>query len=227
MAESSYIFGAEVYLRDPIGMTLDKRISKYLDIGHKSIKLENIVTESDDLEVGLNCSLKMLERIVNRACVWYDRPLEYTFVLSSEWLDGQFDLRAKEKELEKRGEFPKPYGVIHAKGTREAENIAEDLVPVYVGRDKTYLYDAKKLFRLLPRDFVMKLLACSESSMIPEQEFSAEERKILDEFVMRGYLKKRLIMKATHYYDLDAETRKHLLASLHRQQKIRGTDFNE
>jgi hypothetical protein len=138
-----------------------------------------------------------------------------TITINTESLDKQLSLIIRTEELEKRGERPKPFGTIHATGRKDAVNrVGPDLVPIYMEKDKAYLYEDKKIFILLPRDFVMKLLKLDDSTLTPSEQFTDEEIQVLRKFCMRKYVKKMKMTGKTFYYNLDEKTRKFILKGI-------------
>jgi hypothetical protein len=103
---------------------------------------------------------------------------------------------------------------MHAMGSKEAKERAGDLVSIYMERDKTYLYEDKKVFLLLPRSFAMKLLKLKGSVMMGADQFTDEEREALKKFSMRQYIKTRKVGGKVYYCDLDETTRKLLLKAM-------------
>ena len=218
-----YSIKGEVVFQKPVGLEVNEKLK--LDdesgmrvlVNYRSIKLSKVVTEASELEGDLNKCLKVLERIVNRTCIMLDKLVEQTFTLNSEWLDRQLDTMLRKEDLKKRGETAKPFGTIHAKGWKDAEERAGDLVPIYLERDKAYLYEGNKVFILLPRNFVMKLLKAEGSTMIPPDQFTGEEREVLNKFSMRQYIRTRRITGKIYYCSLDEKTRKLLLKGLRKR----------
>jgi len=161
---SGYCISGEVSFQQPIGLEvyddlkLDDEMQRSFVVNFRNIKLLKAVTEANELESNLNKCLKILERIVNHTCSMLDKQVEQAFTLNSEWLDRQFDLILKKEEWEKRGEISRPFGIIHAKSLKDAKERAGDLIPLYKEHDKTYLFDAKRVYFLLPHSFVVNLL---------------------------------------------------------------------
>ena len=215
-----YSIKGKVTFQQPIGLEvyddlkLDDEMRRGLAVNFRNIKLSKVVTEASELESDLNKCLKMLERIVNQTCNMLDKLVEQTFTLNSEWLDRQLDLILEREELEKRGEIARPFGTIHAKSSKDAKEHAGDLAPIYMERDKAYLYEDKKVFILLPRNFVMKLLKIEGSTMMPADHFTDEEREVLNKFSMRQFIKTRKIGGKIYYCDLNEKTRKLLLRGM-------------
>lgn len=216
-----YSINGDVSFQQPIGLEVNKNLRLDDEIGisvlvnYSNIKLSKVVTEASELESDLSKCLKILERIVNQTCNMLDSLVEQTFTVNSEWLDRQLDMMLRKEELEKRGETAKPFGTIHAKGWKDAkERAGDDLVPVYLERDKTYLFEGNKIFIYLPRNFVMKLLKIESRTMIPADHFTDKEREVLNKFSMRQYVKTRRIAGKICYYDLNEKTRSLLLKGM-------------
>jgi len=140
-----YKTAAKISFEQPIGFEVydalkpDETMHSILSANRRNFKLSKITVEPSDLETDQNTILKAVERIVNYTCIMFDKQVEQTFALNSEWLDRQMDMILKREELEKRGETPKPFGTIHAKGPRDAKARAIGLVPLYKEHDKMYL----------------------------------------------------------------------------------------
>jgi len=216
-----YSINGNVTFQQPIGLKVHKnlRLDDETDIrilvNYSNIRLSKIVTEASELESDLSKCLKILERIINQTCNMLDTLVEQTSTINSEWLDRQFDRMLRKEELEKRGETAKPFGTIHAKGWKDAkERAGDDLVPVYLERDKTYLYEGNKIFIYLPRNFAMKLLKIESRTMIPADNFTDKEREVLNKFSMRQYVKTRRIAGKICYFDLNEKTRSLLLKGM-------------
>lgn len=215
-----YEISTEILFEQSIGfeihdsLKLDDGMRACLAVNRKSFKLSRIVTEPADLEKDLDMVLKMIERIVNHISNRFGRLVERTSTINSERLDRQFDIIFQKEELEKRGEVPRPFGTIHAGGSKDAKERAGNLVPVYLERDKAYLYEDKKVFMLLPRNFVMKLLKLEGAIMMPADHFTDEEREVLKQFSLRQYVKARKIGGRVYYLDLEATTRKLLVKGM-------------
>jgi hypothetical protein len=211
---------AEILFREPIGfevsddVKLDGDVRGGLAVNRRNFKLSKIVTEASQLEADLNKVLRIVEQVVNHVCGRFGRVIEQTSIIDSVWMDNQLELILRREELEKRGEIPRPFGVIHAKGSGDARERTGSLIPIYLETDKAYLYEDKKVFILLPRNFCMKLLRLEGSTMVLADQFTAEERGALDKFCMRQYVKARRIGGKTYYHNLDEKTRKLLLRGM-------------
>jgi len=208
---------AEILFKRPIGfevfddLELDEKTRRSIAVNRKNFKLSKIVTEPTELEKDLNILLKTVERIVNHICNRFDRLVEEAFVLNSEWLDKQFDAILEREELEKRDEIPRPFGTIHAESSKAAKERSGDLIPLYKEHDKTYLYEAKRVYFLLPHDFVATLLRCDETTMVREEEFDKEGKRVLRDLVYKKRLRKHETVEGLMcYYGLNEKTRRYL-----------------
>jgi hypothetical protein len=215
-----YEISTEILFREPIGfdvfddVKLDDDVRGGLAVNRRNFKLSKIVTEASQLEGDVNKVLRIVEQVVNHVCGRFGRVIEQTFDIDSGWVDNQLQLILRKEELEKRGEIPRPFGIIHAKGSGDARERSNNLIPIYLETDKAYLYEDKKVFILLSRDFCMKLLRLEGSTMVLADQFTAEEREALDKFCMRQYVKARRIGGKTYYHSLDEKTRKLLLRGM-------------
>ena len=199
--------GFEVYEN----LKLDETMRNGLAVNRRNFKLSKIVTDPTNLEEDLSMILRTMERIVNSICIMFDRQAEKIITLDSESLDQQLEMVLKREELEKRGEVPRPFGTIHARGSRDAKERAGGLIPLYKEHDKTYLYDAKRVYYLLPHDFVASLLRCNATTLVREEEFDNRGKEVLRDMVYKKYLKKRELLDGTVcYYGLNEETQRYL-----------------
>lgn len=208
---------AEILFKRPIGLEvfddleLDEETRRSIAVNRKNFKLSKTVTEPTELEKDLNTLLKTVERIVNQICHRFDRMVEETFMLNSEWLDKQLDALLEREELEKRDERPKPFGTIHARSSKVAKERSGDLIPLYKAHDKTYLYEAKQVYFLLPHDFVATLLRCDETTMVRAEKFDKEGEEVLRDLVYKKRLRKHETVKGLMcYYGLNEKTRRYL-----------------
>ncbi len=218
-----YRINTEILFEQSIGfeiydsLKLDDEVRSCLEVNRRNFRLSRIAAESTDFEEDLNLILRILERIVNHTCNRFGKLIEQTFTINSERLDKEFDTIRGKEELEKRGEVPRPFGIIHAKSSKDAKERAGELIPIYLERDKTYLYEDKKVFMLLPRTFAMKLLKVEGATMMGEDQFTEKERQVLTKFSMRQYIKTRKVAGKVYYCDLDETTRKLLLKSMQKR----------
>lgn len=213
----------KILFEQPIGfevydtLKLDDEMRSCFAVNRENFELSKIVIEATDLEKDLNMFLKIIERTVNHVCNRFGRLVEQTFTINSEGLDRQLGMMLRAEELEKRGEIPRPFGTIHAKSSKDAKERAGELVPIYFERDKAYLYEDKKVFILLPRNFIMKLLKLKGSTMVAADQFTEQERQVLNNFAVRRYIKTRKVGGKVHYCDLDGTTLKLLVKGMRRR----------
>jgi hypothetical protein len=215
-----YGISVEVLLKQPIGFEIydglkpNDEMRSCLEVNRRSFRLSKVVTELADLEKDLDLVLRTMERIVNHVFIRFGQVVERTFRMTSELVDRQLDMALRREELAKRDEKPLAFSMIHAGDARDAKERASDLVPVYWERDKAYLYEDKKVFILLPRNFVMKLLKLEGTVMMPIDQFTDLEKEVLKQFTLRHYIRTRKIQDKIYYFDLDATTRKLLVKGL-------------
>jgi len=216
----NYKMKTEIVLKEPIGfevyasLKLSDELTNGLQVNRRNFRLSRIVVEPTDFEKALNIILRTVELIVNHLCHRFGWLIEQPFTINSEGLDKQLDMMFRKKELKERDEIPRPFGTIHAKNAGDAKERVGELVPVYMERDKAYLYEDKKIFMLLPRNFAMKLLRLEGPTLMPVDQFTEEEREALTKFSMRQYIKTRKVGGKVHYSDLDETTRKLLLIGM-------------
>lgn len=194
---------------------LENEVDVNLLINRRDFRLSKTVTEPADLERDLNLILSKVERIVNNVCLMYDKQVEKVVKLNSNFLDGQLGMLLKEEELEKRGEITGPFGIIHAKGAKDARERAGGYIPLYKEYDKMYLYDAKRVYFLLPHDFVSTLLCCDDTTMVREEEFDERGKEVLRDLTTKKYLRKHEMRDGTIcYFELNEKTRRYLKKNL-------------
>jgi hypothetical protein len=215
-----YRVSTEIMFRQPIGfeihdsLKLDDETRSCLAVNRRSFGLSKIVAEPVDLQKDLDLLLNMMERIVNHISSRFSQMVEQTCAITSELIDRQFETVLQKEELIKRGEEPRPFGMIHAGGSKNAKERSGNLVPLYWERDKAYLYEDKKVYILLPRNFIMKLLKLKGIIMVPIDQFTDAEREVLKQFSLRRYVRTRKILGKTYYSDLDTTTRKLLVKGM-------------
>ncbi len=219
-----YKMSTEILFKQSIGfevydsLKLSNELRSRLAVNRRNLQLSKIVMEPPDLEPDLNMIVKTIERIVNQVCNRFDKVVQQTIVLSAELLDSQLSMILEKEELVKRAEISRPFGTIHAKSSREAKARAGGLIPLYKERDKTYMYDAKRVYFLLPHDFVAHLLRCDDSTMVREEEFGTKGEEVLRDLVYKKRLKKyETLTGITCYYALDDKTRRYLVKFLGRK----------
>ena len=212
-----YKIKTEISFKQPIGfevydhLELDDDVHTNLAVNRRGLRLSRIVIEPSDLDRDLNKLLKTTTRIVNHVCSRHDQLIKRTFMLDSGWIDKQLEKVADQQELAKRAETPKPFGTIHAQSSKEAKKRASNLIPLYKEYDKTYLYAAKRVYFLLPHDFVANLLRCDAVTMVREEEFDKRGMPVLRDLVYKKRLRKHEMPDGiTCYYDLDEKTQRYL-----------------
>ena len=220
--DSGYVLESKIFLQAPIGLTasFSSRIEqRYVFARPKKIELciNKPQLNIQEIENDISASLEFLEYVANYSCEWHEISADEYFVLDSDFLRNQLELQEKKEKMVRRGETAQPFETVHAESSRNARKLAGDLVPIYVDYDKWDLYGTKKVYRYLPRNLVMKLLRCNHATLIPEDLFDDNERKILEDLVMRKYLKKSKVAGKVYYFDLNEKTRRHFL-SMFRQK---------
>jgi hypothetical protein len=102
-----------------------------------------------------------------------------------------------------------PFTVVHAASPFEL--CKENLVPVYEEYDKRNIVGEDKTFRMLPRRFANNLLKVEGNAMFSEDNYTELEKKTLDGFVEKRYIKSVRVAGKIVYFDLDAKIKKHLI----------------
>jgi hypothetical protein len=203
--------GIEVYKR----LQLDKEYDNYLSVNYRNIKISKKVFDENQLENCLKSCFTLIERVVNQFFNLSEIIVEKSVVINSETLDENLEVVIRKKELEKRGEVSKPFGIIHAKNIKDAsDRCGSGFVPIYWEKDRAYLFEDKNVYLLLPYDFANKLLKLNGSIMKPFDQFTEKENEILEKFYWRKYLKKASIAGKIHYFGLNKKTRKILIKGL-------------
>jgi membrane-bound lytic murein transglycosylase len=114
------------------------------------------------------------------------------------------EMKAKEERLE-------AFTVVHAESSSGL--YTEQLVPIYEEYDKRNL-SGEKAFRMVPRDFAAKLLKFEPNSMIPETNFTEEEKQALNAFAKRNYFKSAKVAGKRVYFGLNSKIRRYLATVL-------------
>jgi hypothetical protein len=117
--------------------------------------------------------------------------------------------KKSKEELKSSKETVKPFAIVHAENLFELRK--DHLVPIYEEYDKRNLSGEEKAFRMVPREFVTKLLKFEENSMIPEEFFSESEKVVLNDFAEKRYIKSAKVAGKTFYFDLNSKIRKYLI----------------
>jgi len=223
---TGYTLESRILFSDPIGLTaaIGSRVDQQYVVAHsRSISLLIIKPQLNvqEVEKDVIASLELLELVANHACEWREISVDEYIVLDSEFLKNQLELHRKKEMMARRGEVVEPFEAVHAESSRDAKKLAGDLIPIYVDYDKLDLYGTKKIHRYLPRILVRKLLKCDNATLLSEDLFDDDERKILEDLVVRKYLKKRKVAGKVHYFGLNEKTRRHFL-SMSRQELHRN-----
>ena len=115
----------------------------------------------------------------------------------------------KSKELKSCKEPFEPFAIVHAKN--ELELCREGLIPIYEEHDTRNLFGEEKAFRMVPRKFATKLLKFEGNSMIPEAYFNESEKRVLNDFAEKRYIKCAKVAGKTVYFDLNSKIRRYLI----------------
>ena len=115
------------------------------------------------------------------------------------------NIEAEEKE-EELCEEPKPLKTFRAANPQIAREKAasKNLLILYAGRERWDLYGRSHVYHVITPEFALKLLRL-ESDMKNEREFSSEEREILRNLTLKGWVK-RLQNGGVYYYGLNRRT---------------------
>jgi|GEM_PF-1623608 hypothetical protein len=222
--KDGYAVNARFQFHEPIAqemfyrLKIDETMKRFFIVTIKSIKI-SIHRQTIDLktlESDVGFSLRTFERVINSTCDYYDYWLEKEYIVNSDSLDKQVNLRLKEKEHQNMGETPKPFAIIHASNLKEARQIVGDLdvVPLYKGYDKYYPFEGKKEYWMLPRNFVVKLLNCTGNNLWVENMFDTAEKEILKYLFAKRWIKRQVVYGKVHYYGLDEQTERYLKSAL-------------
>lgn len=174
--------------------------------------------DSKKLADDINYSLSLIEKIVNYACTIRRESIYETVVVNFEHISRQVKKRKAEKERITRGEEIRAFELVHADSGRDLNTLPNDLIPFYEEYDHWDLYGGKKVYRLLTKEFVLKLLKCQNDIMISEKEFNEHEKKVLENLVKRCQIKRRRITGSIYYFKLDDRTRRYLNKHLRKRE---------
>ena len=114
--------------------------------------------------------------------------------------------------LETLKEAIEPFAIVRADSAFEL--CKENLVPIYEEYNKRNMVGEEITFQMLPRRFAINLLKIEGNAMFPEDNYTEPEKKILNGFVKKRYIKSARVAGKTVYYDLNSEIRKHLISVL-------------
>ncbi len=157
--------------------------------------------------------VSLIEKIVSYTCAIQNEKVRDIFILDAAPISHQLEA-AKRKEREKRGDKIAAFELVHADSGSELKRVSTDLVPLYEEYDRWDLFGGKKVYRLLPRSFVAKLLKCQKDTLIPEEEFSDREKEVLDHLAKKHQIRRMEIAGRTCYFDLEDKTRTYLIKAL-------------
>ena len=113
------------------------------------------------------------------------------------------------ENFENRKEAVKPFAFVRAEN--EFELCQEHLIPIHEDYDSRNMPGKEKSFQMLPRKFAANLLKIEGNLMFPEDQFSDLEKKALDDFAKKRYIKSARIAGKIVYFDLDSRIRKYLI----------------
>lgn len=218
--DSVYSIEIEANFSLPLGidvledLSLNSERGRSIIANYKNVRLSETFTKTDVFEDKLKKTLRIAERIVNYVCSRFNKEIRETFVIDSEFLDKQFQLLIKKEEFNKRGEKPVPFGTIHAANLKAAIERAGNLIPIYIERDKSYLYEDKNVYLLLPREFVIKLLKIDDSTWLPSDLFNEREKDAVNKLSAKQYLKIMKSRDKVYYRNLNEKTRKILVSAM-------------
>lgn len=114
-----------------------------------------------------------------------------------------------DESLEKRKEELKAFAIVHA--DNEFELCKQELIPIYEEYDKRNSQGEEKTFQMLPRRFASNLLKIEGNAMFPEDQFTESEKKALETFTKKRYIKSAKVAGRTVYFELDSKIRKYLI----------------
>jgi hypothetical protein len=116
--------------------------------------------------------------------------------------------KSKEK-LKSRKETVEAFAIVHAENGSEL--CTANLVPIYEEYDKRNLFGEEKAFRMIPRKFATNLLKFERNSMIPEEYFNESEKRVLNDFAKKSYVKCVKVAGKKVYFDLNSKIRRYLI----------------
>lgn len=225
---SNYLEGynlhTEINFFDPIGKMSCKETSidlNTVNISNRNVKLSICKDKFtlNDLAADITTSCNVIEKLVNYACMIRDCENGDSLTIDNKSLALRKVKNDPLVEAKKRNEKFEAFEIIHSSDIGElAKILPSQLIAFYEGYDRFDFYGASKMYRLLPRDFVTKLLKC-QGTYVPESTFSVEEKKVLGDFLKKGYIKKIVLASIIHYYGLDEKTRRAINNALYNSSK--------
>lgn len=125
----------------------------------------------------------------------------------------KINLQNKNKSYVKiKKEANEAFSIIQAEN--EFELCKNNLIPIYEDYEKRNSIGEEKTFLMLPRKFATNLLKIERSNMFSEDNFSILEKKVLDEFAEKKYVKSTKIAGKNFYYDLNSKIKKYIISTL-------------
>ena len=119
------------------------------------------------------------------------------------------DEKKNKEKLKSHKETVEPFAIVHAEN--ELELCREGLVPIYEEPDKRNFSGEEKTFRMIPRKFATKLLRFEGNLMIPEEYFNESEKRVLNDFAKKSYVKSAKVAGKKVYFDLNSKIRRYLI----------------
>jgi hypothetical protein len=104
------------------------------------------------------------------------------------------------------------FAIVHAGSVSEL--CTEKLVPIHEEYDKRNLFGEEKTFRMVPRKFAAFLLRFEGTSMFPEEYFNESEKRALNDFVKKSYVKSAKVGGKRVYFGLNSKIRRYLISVL-------------
>jgi hypothetical protein len=218
-AHRGYSITVSLGFSDPIGKTVCsvigiKEFGLKKSVRSIEMDIQKSTIETDELTEYIKYSLLLVENLVNYACMTRNKRITDVYTVDSNLISQQLKGGQAERERTMRGEEIKAFELVHADTGWEIQASSKGLIPFYEEYDKWDLFGGKKVYRLLPRDFVSKLLKCQGPTMIAGDQFSPREKKVLDDLVKRHQIKRRKIAGKPYYFDLDDKTKTYLIKTL-------------
>jgi len=218
-AQHGYSITVSLGFSAPIGTTVCSMIG-IKEFGLKKsaraieMNIQKTAFDPEELAEYIRYSLSLVENLVNYACMTRNDQITDVYAVDSDLISQQLKEGRAERERTMRGEEIRAFELVHADTGWEIQASSNGLIPFYEEYDKWDLFGGKKVYRLLPRDFVSKLLKCQGPTMIAGDQFSPREKKVLDNLVTRHQIKRRKIVGRLYYFDLDDKTKTYLIKAL-------------
>lgn len=218
-SEKGYVISTRMVFSDPVGNTVFvnagiEEIGIWKSANRIELCLRKPLANCEELGKDVAYGLLLVEKIVNYVCMLHIEARFEEFVVDSNLVDKQISRKRKKMEIELRHEKLEPFAIVHADTGVDLRTQSGELIPLFWERDKYDLYGMKKAYCMLPRDFVVTLLRCDPSALIPEEQFSKAGRKVLDQLINKKLLKREEVAGKTCYFDLARDTRLYLIKAL-------------